>query len=70
MNYLYKLLDETTQRELVEHNRISLSRPFFEFKSEGKGISIFRNIKDLIDNASNPDEITPTKKILSKVKVW
>lgn len=70
MDYLYKLLDETTKRELVNNRRISLSRPFFEFKSEGKGVAVFREIEKMIESGVELESIIPTQKVIEKISTW
>lgn len=46
---IYKLIDYSRKDDLENNKRISLSRPFFQFKSEGKSFKVIRTIREMFD---------------------
>lgn len=70
MSYIYKLLDEKTAEILNKDNLISLSRPFFVFKSEGKGFKVFRTMLERLNEDTMMKSLHTDKQLLKETREW
>ena len=70
MNYIYKLLDQKTTELLENDNLISLSRPFFAFKSESKGFKVFQTVFDRLKDNSNLDLLNNDEQLIKDTAEW
>lgn len=68
---LFKLIDENQKEDIIKNERISLSRPLFEFGSpEGIVIDFFRDIVKLYKANKNINSISPTEDIIRQIHEW
>ena len=70
MEYIYKLLDETTLDLLDNRNIISFSRPFYHFKSEGKGFKVFRTMINRLNESALTALLHTDEKLLNETREW
>ncbi len=70
MSYIYKLLDEKTADILDKDMLISLSRPFFAFKSEGKGFKVFKTMFERLKEDSKIESLHTDKQLIKETHEW
>lgn len=74
MKYLYKFIDDKEKLDIKSNQRISLSRPIFEFNEpEGIVVGFFRDIAKLIDDINEEErlsQIIPPSFVIEGIKSW